>query len=409
MLKDYAKRHKLYFDYGKVDYLVEFAGTTMNISNELLFVESKDARNQGLTELKAQHLEESVLNKVKVLVFAVLNGVGRITRQQLADFYEVSVETIDSNYERHKDEFEIDGVEVLRGNALKDGKRIMRLPSKSSQETIYTPAGVLRMGFILRESQVAKAVRTAVIVIVQNVGQQQMNSELVLQGLVQTYPIISSFVEGSKVKISAPFSRYWEKMKASLSRNYPNGGIPDMTKDDIRKNIQFLSGYTDFFKLQGKKELTYELSSSIRAKYPDLITDIFSFQNGNNIIKSTVMFQFDNLIIDVDYVESCIGRGYIQIAKESLKIDNAYLIFVAPFGATSYAEDYIRKRLVSDYKGYVGVLTVKDLADFLHIQALSNRKLGTLKGGISTDFKKLSTYSFPEPPEIYEQLQIDGI
>jgi DNA replication protein DnaC len=97
----------------------------MNISNELLFVESKTARDQGLTELKAQHLEELVLNKVKALVFAVWKAVGRISRQQLADFYEVSIDSIDKNYQRHKDEFDIDGVEVLRGKDLKEVRDIL--------------------------------------------------------------------------------------------------------------------------------------------------------------------------------------------------------------------------------------------------------------------------------------------
>jgi hypothetical protein len=65
--------------------------------------------------------------------------------------------------------------------------------------------------------------------------------------------------------------------------------------------------------------------------------------------------------------------------------------------------------LVSDYRGYVGVLTVKDLADFLYIQAISTRKLGLVKGELVSEFKKMTTYSFPEPPEMYEQLEIEGI
>ena len=99
----------------------------MDFSSDLL-VESKSAREQGIGKLKIQHSEEQVLNKVKQLFFAVWKDVGRASRQQLADFYEVSVESIDSNYQRHKDEFESDGVEVLRGADLKEGKRIMRLP-----------------------------------------------------------------------------------------------------------------------------------------------------------------------------------------------------------------------------------------------------------------------------------------
>lgn len=61
-----------------------------------------------------------------------------------------------------KDEFDSDGVEVLSGAALREVRRIMRLTSSTPKETIYTSAGALRMGFILRDSEVAKTVRTAV-------------------------------------------------------------------------------------------------------------------------------------------------------------------------------------------------------------------------------------------------------
>ncbi|NEP61327.1 MAG: DNA-binding protein, partial [Symploca sp. SIO2G7] len=121
------------------------------------FVESKSAREQGISKLKNQHSEKEILNKVKVLFFAVWQGVGRTSRQQLADFYEVSVNTIDTNYQRHKDEFDSDGVKVFSGADLRDVRFMMSLTSKSPKETIYTPAGALRMGFILRDSEVAKA------------------------------------------------------------------------------------------------------------------------------------------------------------------------------------------------------------------------------------------------------------
>lgn len=86
----------------------------MDFSSDLL-VESKAAREQGIDKLKIQHAEQRVLNKVKQLFFAVWKNVARITRQDLADFYEVPVSTIDSNHQRHRDEFESDGVEVFLG------------------------------------------------------------------------------------------------------------------------------------------------------------------------------------------------------------------------------------------------------------------------------------------------------
>jgi hypothetical protein len=376
----------------------------MDLSDELLF-ESKTARDQGLVQLKLQYSEERLLNKAKTLLFAVWNGLGRITRQQLADFYEVSKEVIDKNYQRHKDEFDIDGVEVLRGKDLNDARDILSLASKSSQETIYTAAAALRMGFILRDSQVAKTVRTLVIRFIQDIG-KEIPVEVLLQALVVSNPLLSNFTEGQRLKISAPLAIYWDKMKSTLSKNYPNGGIQDLSKNDVRKSIQFLSTYTDYLKLQGVKELPYQLAFTTRAKYPELTSDIFSFQTDSGIKKSVFMFQFDELIIDVDYVESCIGRGYLQIAKESWSVDNAYLFFVAPFGATSYAVDHIRNRLVSDYQGCVGVLTVKDLATYLYAQAFGSRKLGTVKGEINSAFKELLIYPFPELPLIGDQLNL---
>ena len=50
----------------------------------------------------------------------------------------------DSNYQRNKDEFDLDGVKVIRGKDLSHAKCNMRLASKAAQVTIYTPAGALR-------------------------------------------------------------------------------------------------------------------------------------------------------------------------------------------------------------------------------------------------------------------------
>ena len=125
--------------------------------------ESKNIRDESITQLRSQANEEQVLNKVKALMFAVWEGKSRVTRRQLAEFYKVPVATIDSNHNRHKDEFERDGVEVVANKRLQDVRRILHLTSKSPKETIYTAAGALRMGFILRDSEVAKEVRSCLL------------------------------------------------------------------------------------------------------------------------------------------------------------------------------------------------------------------------------------------------------
>jgi hypothetical protein len=376
----------------------------VDFSSDFL-VESKAAREQGLAKLKAQHSEEWILNKVRTLFFAVWRGVGRVSRQQLADFYEVPVETIDSNHKRYRDEFEADGVEVLSGKDLNDVRSMLDLTSKSPKEIVYTAAGALRMGFILRDSEVAKTVRTAAIRFIQGVG-QQVSGQIVLQSLVNSHPSLSHLVQGSSLKISSPYAPYWDKMKSSLSKRYSTGGLPGMSSDDIRKAVQFCSTYTHYFKLQGIKELSRQVADQSRGQYPSLISDVFPFEANGEAGRVVLMFQFQDLVIDMDYVQECVGRGYIQTAKNDLGVDRACLIFVSPFGATSYAEDYINRYLVNDYKGYVGVLTVKELADILYDQAWNARTLGTAKGEVSREFSKLRAYEFPEPPAIYEQLNL---
>lgn len=121
----------------------------MQFSEDLL-IESPSARSAGVSEIKSQSREQEILNKVKALFFAVWQGTPRTSRQRLAEFYEVSIDAIDKNYQRFKDEFESDGVKVLRNKDLNDVRDILSLTSKSPQETVYTAAGALRMGFILR-------------------------------------------------------------------------------------------------------------------------------------------------------------------------------------------------------------------------------------------------------------------
>ena len=369
--------------------------------------ESATARDEGLKRVKAQANEEYVLNKVKALMFAVWEGKSRVSRKQLSDFYDVKISTLDKNYKRNKPEFDRDGVEVMRGDALTKARDKLSLAPSTSQETVYTAAGALRMGFILRDSEVAREVRNVVIKMIQGIG-KELDNKVVLQSLIQSHPIIATLAEGRKMKISAPYSRYWSKMKNTLRKQYPDGGIVGYSKEEIRKSIQFLSTYTNDFKLQGKRELTYEIANEVKAKYPELISDIFYYQNVDGTEgKAVFMFQFDKLIIGQDFVERCIGRNYIQIAKESLGVDKAYLVFVAPFGVDSYAEDYIRNRLPVEHQGNVGVCTVKELASFLYTQADSARKLNTVRGELKREFKDMVAYEFPDPPAVFEQLVLD--
>ncbi len=358
--------------------------------------ESKILRNKELAKTSDEQTQK-ILYKVKELYFAVWQGIGRATRQQIADFYGVAEETIDTNFRRHREEFLSDGVKVFTGEDLRKVRFIMNLSPSSPRETIYTPRSVLRMGFILRDSEVARQVRDVALNIIEGVG--QFLPQDVLEELIQGNLPLQAFCDGADLKLSVPLFDHWGCIKIShLKRRYPDGGIHGLSVKGIRDRIMALAGYIDIdgWDFKAQKQLKYELKSS-RYKYPDFSIILPSRIDGVEE-KVLFMFMFDDLIIKEDYVENCVGRNYITYAKEHLNINHAFLFFVAPFGATPDAEAYIKEKWSEEKtKGYIGALTVKELAELLYNQARSCKKSNFVKGEIRKDFADLLTYKMPDP------------
>jgi hypothetical protein len=140
--------------------------------SELILLESVSARNEKLAKL-TQDASFDHLNKAKSLVMAIWQGVGIATTEQMADYYEVSVETIKTVLLRNREELESDGLKVLKGKALKDVRFIMNLTSdKIPSLTTWTPRSALRLGMLLRDSAIAKQVRTLLLDLVEIVPKQ---------------------------------------------------------------------------------------------------------------------------------------------------------------------------------------------------------------------------------------------
>lgn len=137
----------------------------MTIVSESVLIESKSARNNQLARVSHDRASE-ILNKLKALYFAFWNGVGSSTNEQMAGFYEVSADAVESALRRHRDEFESDGLKTLKGRqlkAFKDASAFSTEASKTSQLVIWTPRAALRLGMVLRDSAIAQAVRTSLL------------------------------------------------------------------------------------------------------------------------------------------------------------------------------------------------------------------------------------------------------
>jgi hypothetical protein len=143
--------------------------------SELILLESASARNEKLASL-TQDSSLDHLNKAKSLVMAVWQGTGIATTEQLADYYEVSVDVVQKIAQRHSDELATDGLRKLNAKEVKalrnQGMDKLSIPEKTTVLTTWTPRSALRLGMLLRDSAIAKQVRTLLLDLVEIIPKQ---------------------------------------------------------------------------------------------------------------------------------------------------------------------------------------------------------------------------------------------
>lgn len=162
----------------------------MYLSDEA-FLESRSVRDQRLAEIPNEQAED-VLNRAKALLFAVWQGQGIATTEQVAEFYSVDTEAIQKVVQRNRDELSVDGLRVLRGKDLKDVMDIMSISSRTPNLTVWTPRAALRLGMLLRDSAVAKQIRSLLIEMVaqgraESPSERELTLQIELQRLRQQY------------------------------------------------------------------------------------------------------------------------------------------------------------------------------------------------------------------------------
>ena len=99
-----------------------------------------------------------VLDKVKALI--LMPGTLYVTREMVANYFEVDVETIHKLVQRNRGELEANGLIMLRGQELVDMMSIANLDSRTRSLTVFTRRTVLDAAMLLRDSTVARRVRS---------------------------------------------------------------------------------------------------------------------------------------------------------------------------------------------------------------------------------------------------------
>ncbi|TRV80479.1 hypothetical protein FKN01_07010 [Streptomyces sp. 130] len=126
----------------------------------------------ALLESRALRVEQmgrvDALDKVKCLVM-LPDGI-HVRTEDVARYFEVSTRAVRRLTDRHQDELSENGMRVLRGSDLRDfhsdmlslwgGREGESYPQAATQLRLYTRRTVLNVAMLLRDSDVARCVRT---------------------------------------------------------------------------------------------------------------------------------------------------------------------------------------------------------------------------------------------------------
>lgn len=169
--------------------------------NELELIENRAARDRLATRV-------DVLDKVKAL--ALLPDDMNATVEMAAEYFEVPKKAVNSLILDHRDELEVDGLRVISGTELVSFKEMGTIPKNVSSLTVVPRRAILRIGMLLRDSQVAKTVRTYLL-----------NVE---QGAREEAPHV---VQKAIAKTTRRFS--WASVKSAIKQKAEIGAMAGLT------------------------------------------------------------------------------------------------------------------------------------------------------------------------------------
>ena len=207
--------------------------TVLSVSEEKLFMK-RDVRENLIKRLE-------VLEKVKDLL--LLPALELATTQQVADYFEVSDDAVQNIVKRHKDELLSDGYCSYTGSEVKslvtEKNSVTKIINKRGYFIVETDNGyvkmanrsnglfprraILRVGMLLRDSEVAKEVRTQLLNIEEKAPEVMKKAEvdnevtLLEQAVGKAFASndIMKFAEAT-MKLNAYKDRYTKQVEAKL-------------------------------------------------------------------------------------------------------------------------------------------------------------------------------------------------
>lgn len=136
-------------------------------TKSMKYVESQSVRNDTL-----DNISYDFLDKIKIVPYLTNDMV--LSTNQIANYYECGLEAVKTIIKRNREEFEADGMIVLKGQDLKDFKEkigeVQTEPTLNyaSSLTILPKRSLLRVGMILTNNALSTKIRNYLLNIEEN-------------------------------------------------------------------------------------------------------------------------------------------------------------------------------------------------------------------------------------------------
>ena len=198
---------------------------------ELEIIESKETREKLMDRV-------DVLDKVKKVI--LLPYGDSMTTEQVAEYYEVSKATIDSLVYDNKEELILNGYETLTKERLTSFKKVCEIKSRARQISIFTRRAILNVGMLLRDSNIAKQVRTSLLNMSENKEAIQQEVSNIDKEKLLALDVLYAKTDNERMVNLGKFINYKDEQKAKIEaeKRVAVEKVENLTKSDATMGLR---------------------------------------------------------------------------------------------------------------------------------------------------------------------------
>ena len=212
----------------------------------------------------------------------LFEGAYRFTKQMVADFFEISISTVDRYLEQYSDELRHNGYVLIKGKRLKDFKlqfgHIINEATKTTVLGLFDFRSFLNMGMLITGNDKAKALRSSILdIVISTINEKTGGGTKYINRRDPNYVIAAVVEENYRKNLTSAINECvsgHETMKYAQITDY-------IYKAVFKENAK---EYREILKLSQKDNVRHTL-------YSEVLLVISSFENG---VGAEIRKQYEN-------------------------------------------------------------------------------------------------------------------